>query len=144
MARNPDRRTHTVGTQEEWEAARTELLKREQELGNLDEEIAKQRSELPWVKVEEEYTFDTEDGTKTLPELFDGRSQLLIYHLMFGPSYEAACPGCTALRGRRPTGSSWSPTTSICWTRSRADAAAKRTSPCSATTSTSQKARTPR
>jgi predicted dithiol-disulfide oxidoreductase (DUF899 family) len=88
---------HTVGTQEEWEAARADLLKREQELGNLDEEIAKQRSELPWVPVEKEYTFDTEDGLRTLAELFDGRSQLLIYHLMFGPSYQAACPGCTGL-----------------------------------------------
>lgn len=97
---------HTVGTQEEWEAARTELLKREQELESLDEELAKQRSELPWVPVEKEYTFDTEEGPKTLPELFDGRSELLIYHLMFGPSYEAACPGCTALAdhfdGARP------------------------------------------
>jgi predicted dithiol-disulfide oxidoreductase (DUF899 family) len=86
-----------VGTQEEWEAARAELLKREQEMGSLDEELAKQRSELPWVPVEKEYTFDTEAGPKTLVELFDGRSQLLIYHLMFGASYEAACPGCTAL-----------------------------------------------
>jgi predicted dithiol-disulfide oxidoreductase (DUF899 family) len=88
---------HKVGTQEEYEAARAELLKREQELGNLDEEIAKQRAELPWVPVEKEYTFDTEEGSKSLPDLFDGRSQLLIYHLMFGPSYQAACPGCTAL-----------------------------------------------
>jgi predicted dithiol-disulfide oxidoreductase (DUF899 family) len=86
-----------VGTQEEWEAARAELLKREQEIGNLDEELAKQRSELPWVPVENEYTFDTQDGPKSLAELFDGRSQLLIYHLMFGASYEAACPGCTGL-----------------------------------------------
>lgn len=89
--------THKVGTRQEWEVARAELRKREQELGNLDEELAKQRSELPWVPVENEYTFDTEEGPKTLAELFDGRSQLLIYHLMFGPSYEAACPGCTGL-----------------------------------------------
>ena len=88
---------HTVGTQEEYEAARADLLKREQELGNLDEEIAKQRAELPWMPVEKEYTFDTEEGPNSLPELFDGRSQLLIYHLMFGASYAAACPGCTAL-----------------------------------------------
>src|SRR5437867_11978991 len=88
---------HTVGTQDEYEAARADLLKREQELGNLDEEIARQRAELPWVPVEKEYVFDTEAGTKSLPELFDGRSQLLIYHAMFGPSYTAACPGCTAL-----------------------------------------------
>ncbi|HEX9235967.1 MAG TPA: DUF899 family protein, partial [Actinomycetota bacterium] len=88
---------HKVGTQEEWAAAREELLKREQELGSLDEELAKQRQDLPWVPVEKEYTFDTDEGKKTLPELFDGRSQLLIYHLMFGPSYELACPGCTGL-----------------------------------------------
>ena len=88
---------HKVGTREEWSAARTELLEREQQLGDLDEKLAKQRQELPWVKVEKEYTFDTEGGKKTLAELFDGRSQLLIYHLMFGPTYTAACPGCTGL-----------------------------------------------
>jgi predicted dithiol-disulfide oxidoreductase (DUF899 family) len=88
---------HKVGTREEWEAVRKELHAREQELGNLDEELAKQRSELPWVPVEKEYTFDTDEGPKTLAELFGGRSQLLIYHLMFGPSYQAACPGCTGL-----------------------------------------------
>jgi len=77
---------HTVGTREEWSAARKELLEREQELGNLDEGLAKQRQELPWVPVEKEYTFDTEEGERTFAELFDGRSQLLIYHLMFGPS----------------------------------------------------------
>jgi predicted dithiol-disulfide oxidoreductase (DUF899 family) len=88
---------HSVGTQAEWSAARQQLLEREQELGNLDEDVAKQRQELPWVPVEKEYTFDTDDGKKTLAELFDGRSQLLIYQLMFGPTYEAACPGCTGL-----------------------------------------------
>src|SRR5215211_3561169 len=86
-----------VGTQEEWSAARKELLEREQEVGNLDEEVARQRQELPWVPVEKEYTFDTDEGKKTLVELFEGRSQLLIYHLMFGPTYEAACPGCSGL-----------------------------------------------
>jgi len=89
--------THKIGTQEEWAAARKELLEREQELGQLDEELAKLRQELPWVPVEKEYTFDTEQGKKTLVELFEGRSQLLIYHLMFGPTYEAACPGCSGL-----------------------------------------------
>src|SRR5207248_9622865 len=74
-----------------------ELHEGEQELGKLAEEPAKQRQELPWVRVEKEYTFDTEEGKKTLSELFDGRSQLLICHLMFGPTYEAACPGCTGL-----------------------------------------------
>ena len=88
---------HKVGTRDEWSAARKELLEREQELGELDEQLAKQRQELPWVPVEKEYVFDTEDGRKTLAELFDGRSQLLVYHLMFGPTYEAACPGCTGL-----------------------------------------------
>jgi predicted dithiol-disulfide oxidoreductase (DUF899 family) len=88
---------HAVGTREEWKAAVEAVHEREQELGRLDEEIAKQRQELPWVRVEKEYVFDTEEGKKTLPELFDGRSQLLIYHLMFGPTYEAACPGCTGL-----------------------------------------------
>ena len=89
--------SHTVGTREEWAAKRKELHEREQELASVDEELAKQGQELPWVPVEKEYTFDTEEGKKTLVELFDGRSQLLIYHLMFGPSYEAACPGCTGL-----------------------------------------------
>jgi len=88
---------HKVGTQAEWSAAHKGLLEREQELGNLDEELAKQRQELPWVPVEKDYTFATEEGKKTLAELFDGRSQLLIYHLMFGPTYAAACPGCSGL-----------------------------------------------
>jgi predicted dithiol-disulfide oxidoreductase (DUF899 family) len=88
---------HRVGTREEWAGARKALLECEQELGALDEELARQRAELPWVPVEKEYVFDAEDGRKTLAELFDGRSQLLIYHLMFGPTYEAACPGCTGL-----------------------------------------------
>jgi predicted dithiol-disulfide oxidoreductase (DUF899 family) len=89
--------THKVGTREEWDEARKRLREREEELGRLDEEIAEERQALPWVRVEKEYTLDTEDGKKTLSELFDGRSQLLIYQLMFGPTYEAACPGCTAL-----------------------------------------------
>jgi predicted dithiol-disulfide oxidoreductase (DUF899 family) len=88
---------HKVGTRDEWSVARAALLEREHELNNLDEEVAKQREELPWVRVEKEYVFDTEEGKKSLAELFDGRSQLLIYHLMFGPSYEVACPGCTGL-----------------------------------------------
>jgi predicted dithiol-disulfide oxidoreductase (DUF899 family) len=88
---------HAVGTREEWSAAVKQLHEREQELGKLDEQLAKQRQNLPWVRVEKEYTFETEEGQKTLAELFDDRSQLLIYHLMFGPGYEAACPGCTGL-----------------------------------------------
>ena len=88
---------HTVGTRDEWATAVKELHEREQELGKLDEGLAKRRQELPWVPVEKGHAFDTEEGKKTLAELFDGRSQLLIYHLMFGPTYEAACPGCTGL-----------------------------------------------
>jgi predicted dithiol-disulfide oxidoreductase (DUF899 family) len=89
---------HKVGTREEWEAARKELLERENELNELDNELNAQRQALPWVPVEKEYTFDTDEGTKTLAELFDGRSQLLAYHLMFGPSYrKGACPGCSNL-----------------------------------------------
>ncbi len=89
---------HKVGTREEWQAAREELLERENELANLSKELAQQRQELPWVPVEKEYTFDTDEGTKTLAELFDGRSQLLAYHIMFGPDYTAgACPGCSNL-----------------------------------------------
>jgi predicted dithiol-disulfide oxidoreductase (DUF899 family) len=86
-----------VVSRDEWKVAVENVHERERELGKLDEEIAKERQQLPWVRVEKEYTFDTEDGKKTLVELFDGRSQLLIYQLMFGPTYEAACPGCTGL-----------------------------------------------
>src|SRR5215218_2494856 len=88
---------HKVGTREEWQAARDELLERENELAQRSEELAQQRRELPWVPVEKEYSFETEDGKKTLPELFDGRSQLLAYNIMFGPDYTGACPGCSNL-----------------------------------------------
>ena len=83
---------HTIGTREEWLAAREELLKREKEHTRLGDEIAQQRRDLPWVRVEKDYRFGTDDGEKSLGELFDGRSQLLVYHFMFGPSYEAGCP----------------------------------------------------
>jgi predicted dithiol-disulfide oxidoreductase (DUF899 family) len=83
---------HTIGTREEWLAAREELLKREKEHTRLGDEIAQQRRDLPWVPVDKEYRFDTEDGEQTLAELFQGRSQLLVYHFMFGPSYEAGDP----------------------------------------------------
>jgi predicted dithiol-disulfide oxidoreductase (DUF899 family) len=90
---------HKVGTREEWLAARTGLLEREKELTRGSDELARKRQELPWVPVEKEYTFESNDGTKTLAELFDGRSQLLVYHFMFGPSVEgwpeAGCPGCS-------------------------------------------------
>src|SRR5947209_19925082 len=88
---------HKVGTREEWSAARKELLEREQELGSVDEELAKQRQELPWVAVEKVYNFDTEDGRKTLAELFDARSQLLIHHLMFGRRIKPPAPAAPVL-----------------------------------------------
>jgi predicted dithiol-disulfide oxidoreductase (DUF899 family) len=87
---------HKVGTREEWRAAREELLTQEKELTRRNDELARQRRELPWVRVEEEYRFETDDGTKTLAELFDGRSQLLVYHFMFGPQYTAGCPVCSS------------------------------------------------
>jgi len=86
---------HPVGTYDEWLAARRALLVREKELTRLSDEIAAQRMALPWVRVEKDYAFDTEDGPRTLTELFDGRSQLLVYHFMFGPDWDAGCPSCS-------------------------------------------------
>jgi predicted dithiol-disulfide oxidoreductase (DUF899 family) len=90
---------HTVGTREEWLAARIELLEQEKKLTRSSDELARQRRDLPWVPVEKEYGFETDKGTKTLAGLFDGRSQLLVYHFMFGPSVdgwpEAGCLGCS-------------------------------------------------
>jgi predicted dithiol-disulfide oxidoreductase (DUF899 family) len=89
---------HKIGTREEWQAARDELAKLEAEQADRNEKIKEKRRALPWVRVEKEYEFDTEDGKKTLAELFDGRSQLLAYNIMFGPDYtNGACPGCTSL-----------------------------------------------
>jgi predicted dithiol-disulfide oxidoreductase (DUF899 family) len=89
---------HKIGTREEWQAARDELAKLEAEQAERGEEIRSKRRELPWVPVEKEYELDTEEGKKTLAELFDGRSQLLAYNVMFGPDYtRGACPGCTNL-----------------------------------------------
>jgi predicted dithiol-disulfide oxidoreductase (DUF899 family) len=88
---------HRIGTQEEWQAARDELLKQEKELTRRNDELARKRRELPWVPVEKEYRFETEGGTKSLAELFDGRSQLLVYHFMFGPAYEAGCSVCSSI-----------------------------------------------
>jgi predicted dithiol-disulfide oxidoreductase (DUF899 family) len=88
----------TIGTREEWQQAREELAKLEAMQAERNEEVKQKRLELPWVPVEKEYLFDTEDGRKTLAELFDGRSQLLAYNVMFGPDYTlGACPGCTSL-----------------------------------------------
>src|SRR6476661_1874019 len=89
---------HTIGTREDWQAARAELAKLEAEQAQRDEEIKSKRQALPWVPVEKAYEFDTEDGKRTLAELFEGRSQLLAYNIMFGPDYEnGACPGCSNL-----------------------------------------------
>src|ERR1700680_5284161 len=90
--------SHKIGTREEWQAARDELAKLEAQQADRNEKIKEKRRALPWVRVEKEYEFDTEDGKKTLAELFDGRSQLLAYNIMFGPDYKVgACPGCTSL-----------------------------------------------
>src|ERR687884_2076087 len=88
---------HRIGTQEEWQTERDELLAEEKELTRRNDELARKRRELPWVQVEKEYSFETADGTKSLAELFDGRSQLLIYHFMFGPEYQAGCPVCSSI-----------------------------------------------
>src|SRR4051812_38392333 len=90
---------HKVGTKEEWETARAELAKLEAEQAERQTEINEKRLELPWVPVEKDYEFETADGeTKSLEELFDGRSQLLAYNIMYGPDYtKGACPGCTSL-----------------------------------------------
>ena len=85
-----------TGTREEWLAARERLLEREKELTRRSDELARERLELPWMAIEKEYRFETDEGTKTLAELFDGRSQLLVYHFMFGPEYEAGCPVCSS------------------------------------------------
>jgi predicted dithiol-disulfide oxidoreductase (DUF899 family) len=87
---------HKIGTREEWQTAREALLEREKELTRRNDELARERQQLPWVAIEKEYSFETDHGTKTLAELFDGRSQLLVYHFMFGPEYEAGCPVCSS------------------------------------------------
>jgi predicted dithiol-disulfide oxidoreductase (DUF899 family) len=84
--------SHKVATREEWAPAREELLAREKEHTRLGDELARQRRELPWVQVEKDYRFDTDDGPRTLAGLFGGRSQLMVYHFMFGPAYQAGCP----------------------------------------------------
>jgi predicted dithiol-disulfide oxidoreductase (DUF899 family) len=89
--------TQNIGTRQEWEAARRSLLEREKELTRASDALAQERLALPWVPVETAYTFDTEDGPKTLAELFDGRSQLIVYHFMFGPDWEEGCPSCSSL-----------------------------------------------
>ena len=89
--------THTVGTREQWLEARLELLKGEKELTHRSDELARQRQELPWVPVNKGYRFDTDEGGASLADLFRGRSQLLVYHFMFGPDFAAGCPSCSAI-----------------------------------------------
>jgi len=88
---------HQIGTRDEWLAARKQLLAREKEHTRLGDELARERRELPWVPVEKEYVFDTDDGSRTLAQLFDGHSQLVVYHFMFGPDFERGCPACSAI-----------------------------------------------
>jgi predicted dithiol-disulfide oxidoreductase (DUF899 family) len=88
---------HKTGTREEWLTARLELLQAEKALTRRSDEVARQRQELPWVPIDKQYKFDTDDGQASLADLFDGRSQLIIYHFMFGPDYAAGCPSCSAI-----------------------------------------------
>jgi predicted dithiol-disulfide oxidoreductase (DUF899 family) len=88
---------HKTGTREEWLAARLELLDAEKELTRRSDELARRRQQLPWVRIDKDYGFDTDQGKQTLRDLFAGRSQLLVYHFMFGPDYRAGCPSCSAI-----------------------------------------------
>jgi predicted dithiol-disulfide oxidoreductase (DUF899 family) len=89
--------THRTGTRDEWLAARLELLDAEKELTRRSDELARQRQELPWVRIDKDYRFETDEGSASLADLFKGRSQLLVYHFMFGPEYTAGCPSCSAI-----------------------------------------------
>jgi predicted dithiol-disulfide oxidoreductase (DUF899 family) len=89
--------THRTGTREEWLAARVELLQAEKELTRRSDELSRRRQELPWVRIGKEYRFDTDEGSASLADLFRGRSQLLVYHFMFGPDYTAGCPSCSSI-----------------------------------------------
>src|SRR5215208_4884563 len=89
--------THKTGTREEWLAARVALLEAEKEFTRRGDELARRRQELPWVQIDKDYRFETDEGSASLQDLFRGRSQLLIYHFMFGPDYTAGCPSCTAI-----------------------------------------------
>jgi predicted dithiol-disulfide oxidoreductase (DUF899 family) len=88
---------HATGTRKEWLAARLELLDAEKELTRRSDEVARQRQALPWVRLDKQYRFDTDEGSASLADLFRGRSQLLVYHFMFGPDYAAGCPACSAI-----------------------------------------------
>jgi predicted dithiol-disulfide oxidoreductase (DUF899 family) len=89
--------SHKTGTREEWLAARLELLEAEKELTRRGDQVSRRRQELPWVRVDKDYRFETDEGTASLADLFRGRSQLLVYHFMFGPDYTAGCPSCSAI-----------------------------------------------
>jgi len=89
--------THETGTREQWLKARLELLEAEKELTRRSDELARRRQELPWVRVDKEYRFETDQGSASLADLFRGRAQLLVYHFMFGPDYTAGCPSCSAI-----------------------------------------------
>src|ERR671910_401593 len=89
--------TQVTGTREEWLKARLELLEAEKELTRRSDELALRRQELPWVRIDKEYRFETEEGSASLRDLFRGRSQLLVYHFMFGPDYKAGCPSCSSI-----------------------------------------------
>src|SRR6187455_1371601 len=89
--------THKTGTRKQWLDARLELLKAEKELTRRSDELAKQRQALPWVRIDKEYRFETDAGAATLKDLFRGRSQLLVYHFMFGPDFKAGCPSCSMI-----------------------------------------------
>src|SRR5438552_18648328 len=88
---------HKTATREEWLAARLELLKAEKEYSRQGDELARRRQELPWVRIDKQYRFETDEGSASLADLFRGRSQLLVYHFMFGPDYQAGWPSCSAL-----------------------------------------------
>jgi predicted dithiol-disulfide oxidoreductase (DUF899 family) len=88
---------HTTGTREEWLAARLDLLEAEKELTRRSDELAQQRQQLPWVRIDKDYRFDTDEGSASLADLFRGRSQLLVYHFMFGPEFTGGCPACSAI-----------------------------------------------
>ncbi|CUI64463.1 Bacterial protein of uncharacterised function (DUF899) [Achromobacter xylosoxidans] len=89
--------SHRIGTRQEWLAARLALLDAEKRLTRASDEVARQRQALPWVRLDKSYRFDTDSGAATLADLFQGRSQLLVYHFMFGPDYKAGCPSCSSI-----------------------------------------------
>src|SRR6059036_1372947 len=89
--------THRIATREQWRAERLDLLEAEKDLTHRSDELARRRQELPWVRIEKDYRFDTDEGSASLADLFKGRSQLLVYHFMFGPDYTAGCPSCSSI-----------------------------------------------